>query len=634
MLKQSDLQPALSTKSNSHQPVNLKSRNRILSTIPYLYIEDPDNSSYICFIKIHYNVSKTLFLWLMLVSVTGYGDTTSVKWKVTATCPVIQNLPDTLVTCDSFIQLNPALGNTGGVELIDTIWTPSTGLSDANIIDPIVTVNGAQLYKLTIHALKDSNLVVNGDFSAGNSGFSSGYILGTGGSFGLLSNPGEYVVANNPSSTHNLFASFGDHTSGNGMMLVVNGASIPNVNIWCQTIPVQQNTLYDFSAWVASATANNPAILQFSINGTLLNTPFSVPATLSLWTQFHASWYSGNATTATICIANQNTASDGNDFALDDIAFKELCIVSDSVYIKDGAIKAIFSAPDTVCNGATINFSGSSAGSSTTHYWDFGDSSTSNSITTTHTFLNPGLYTVTYAVSSGMCSDTTHHNIFVKSSAHYIRTAEICPGDSIFFGLNYISDTGTFHHNFNSAGGCDSNVTLTVKFKELPVADFTYVSELNQPVKFTNTSINASKYFWAFGDATSSTEVHPEHSYKETGTYQVCLTAWSLSGCMDITCKKVYVEVVYVADVPTAFSPNNDGKNDVLFVKGNGIVKMLFRIYNRWGQMIFESKELTHGWDGTYKGQPVDMETIAYTLQVTFGNGETLNKQGNITVIR
>jgi gliding motility-associated-like protein len=87
-------------------------------------------------------------------------------------------------------------------------------------------------------------------------------------------------------------------------------------------------------------------------------------------------------------------------------------------------------------------------------------------------------------------------------------------------------------------------------------------------------------------------------------------------------------------DVPNAFTPNGDGKNDKVFVRGFGIAQMNFRIYNRWGQLVFESASQSYGWDGRYKGELQPMDAYAYTLIVQYGDGTVVNKKGDITLIR
>jgi gliding motility-associated-like protein len=87
-------------------------------------------------------------------------------------------------------------------------------------------------------------------------------------------------------------------------------------------------------------------------------------------------------------------------------------------------------------------------------------------------------------------------------------------------------------------------------------------------------------------------------------------------------------------DVPNAFTPGKFGRNSIVKVEGFGIAKMSWRIYNRWGQLVFETGDSRMGWDGTFKGQLQPMEVYAYTLDVLFSDGTKTRKTGDITLIR
>jgi hypothetical protein len=160
-----------------------------------------------------------------------------------------------------------------------------------------------------------ANLVVNGDFEAGNTGFSSDYTLHV-----PTVNQAEYSITTNPNLVHPLFSSFGDHTSGSGNMMVVNGSSDTTDRVWFEDgLTVLANTTYYFSTWIASAHPASPAQLAFSINGSQIGAVFNASATTGVWQQFFATWNSGAATSADVALVNQNPAFGGNDFALDDI---------------------------------------------------------------------------------------------------------------------------------------------------------------------------------------------------------------------------------------------------------------------------------------------------------------------------
>jgi gliding motility-associated-like protein len=167
-----------------------------------------------------------------------------------------------------------------------------------------------------------TNLVANGNFSAGNTSFSSAYSYCN--SSNCLYPQSKYAIGVNANAFHNLFAGK-DHTTGTGNFMIVNGSGTPNTSTWCQTITVSPNSTYRFSTWVCSVHPSSPAKLQFWANGVLLGPVFNAPSSTNNWVNFSASWNSGTNTTINICIKNQNTNPAGNDFGLDDIVFQKCC---------------------------------------------------------------------------------------------------------------------------------------------------------------------------------------------------------------------------------------------------------------------------------------------------------------------
>jgi gliding motility-associated-like protein len=92
--------------------------------------------------------------------------------------------------------------------------------------------------------------------------------------------------------------------------------------------------------------------------------------------------------------------------------------------------------------------------------------------------------------------------------------------------------------------------------------------------------------------------------------------------------------VVPALDVPNAFTPNSNDVNSKIFVRGFGIAKMRFTIWNRWGQKVFETGNRFEGWDGRVKGVVQPMDVYAYTLDVEFFDGTKTTRKGDITLIR
>jgi gliding motility-associated-like protein len=483
--------------------------------------------------------------------------------QLNAQCNIsIINLPDTILACkNTTVQLNPGVYTTTGVPYyVDTTWSPAAGLSNPNILNPIVNVGTTSSnYVLTVQAVTPTNLIPNGDFSQGNTIFSSSYIYGTGGTYGLLSLEGQFAIASNPNSTHVNFANFGDHTTGTGQMMVVNGAGVANVNIWCQTINVNPNTYYDFSAWGATCVASNPAVLQFSINGTLIGTALSLPITTGLWTQFHATWFSGSATSITICITDQATATSGNDFAIDDISFREICNVSDSVYIKAvNLTPTIQTIKQFGCDEDTIQFvANNGIGNIPYSYlWSFGDGYYSNSKDTSHIYTVQGIYNVKLITELSGCKDSTTvtintlHPLDAKFSiadtfcVNEVVTAidnSVISGPTVYDwqwgdGTNSVSNT----HVYAASGsytitlvitdtiGCADSVSHTIYVLDAPVVSFTSEDTIcvGDPIFFhDSTNAFTQSIQWDFNDGKILSDIHnPLHNYDAAGTYNVVLT--------------------------------------------------------------------------------------------------------------
>ena len=167
---------------------------------------------------------------------------------------------------------------------------------------------------IAAHAQADP-IIQNAGFELGNTGFTSGYAYSSD-----LVPEGTYYIdsgseAHNPYWTQNVTAH-----SGNEFM-IVNGDPTAGVTVYDQkNIAVAPNTQYYFSAWVTALSTPSPAILQFSINGAAINSPLTISPDVGLWQELYVPWFSESAETAEVSLLNENTALQGNDFGLDDLA--------------------------------------------------------------------------------------------------------------------------------------------------------------------------------------------------------------------------------------------------------------------------------------------------------------------------
>ncbi len=177
----------------------------------------------------------------------------------------------------------------------------------------------------TILVAPSQNLIVNGHFDQGNIGFTSTYSLGR-----TDQGEGTFDVVNDPHGSHSGGATFNDHTSGVGLMLVANGSPNTNEIIWSQIIPVEEGKFYSFSGWGATwgnwgnGFDPNPAVVIIEVNGVTLGKPIQLPAQNGLWSNFKSHWSAGNTNRAHIQVRLATTAFLGNDVAFDDFLFVPL----------------------------------------------------------------------------------------------------------------------------------------------------------------------------------------------------------------------------------------------------------------------------------------------------------------------
>ncbi len=173
-----------------------------------------------------------------------------------------------------------------------------------------------------------ANLIYNGDFEAGNTGFSSDYTYGNvqyGGPYG------SYWIGSSPAAAPGAWVdwmNFGDHTTGHGLMLIANGpafAEFQPLDIWSQTVAVVPDSNYTFNFWVATLSNDlpAPAQIQADVNGVSLGFTLGLPGVGAggHWVTAGGEWFSGSATSAKLSIVDAYSAEQWNDFVVDDISF-------------------------------------------------------------------------------------------------------------------------------------------------------------------------------------------------------------------------------------------------------------------------------------------------------------------------
>lgn len=295
-------------------------------------------------------------------------------------------------------------------------------------------------------------------------------------------------------------------------------------------------------------------------------------------------------------------------------------------------------------------------------FWDLGDGRQSNDVTPDLVYEQAGQYTLTLNVSNNNgCDDQMSMDITVLPSPTAVINGNdfLCAGDSLSLSGSggtilgwYIGDS-LLSMSSNITIDPDSSTSISLIVENNQSCRDTAVLDLfvQQPPNYTplnDTTIiigeelminlnagNGFFYSWSPDDWLSCLDC-PKPIIKPLRSTTYLINISDSLGCFSIS-DTFSVEVIeeFSLEVPQAFSPNGDGNNDVIYAKGWGLKELIaFKIYNRFGELVFEGNDFDEGWDGTYKGKDQMIETYIYTVEAVTYSGEILSRKGNITLIR
>lgn len=279
--------------------------------------------------------------------------------------------------------------------------------------------------------------------------------------------------------------------------------------------------------------------------------------------------------------------------------------IKDSAFVDFAPSPVIqFSADITQgCAPITVEFSDSSY---TTFddinfwQWNFGDGVTSTQQNVTHTFQNAGTYQVWLSLT----------------------TTQGCTANS-------------------------QSYPLTIYAFENPVASFsvnaTTVYLPNEYVICTNTSHGGVAYWWDFSDGYTTTQEDPRHLYSQMGNYEITLIVTNTYNCTDTA--SLTIDATSDIIFPNVFTPDplnsnggtysiSDYSNQVFFPYATGVEEFNMQVFNRWGELIFETNDIAIGWDGWYRGEPCQQDVYVYKATAIFTDGRTVEKKGDILILR
>ncbi len=335
---------------------------------------------------------------------------------------------------------------------------------------------------------------------------------------------------------------------------------------------------------------------------------------------------------------------------------------------------------DTCTAGPVVFLDQSTTGSCclTNWNWEFGDGDYTTEQNPSHEFSEPGFYDVRLAViDTNDCQD-----ILIQTLPYFPVPPLIvlapdnftgCQPATIFFnnlsdpidesyairwyfGDGHTSDQVSPSHTYESAGifsvdveitspsGCvvDTTYEELITIESSPVAGFSFSPEettVSQPeITFSDESIDAASIFWTFGDGHFSSIRNPIHTYNDTGYLAITQTVTHLNGCTDSLIRHVDIQPEVRFFLPNAFTPNNDSVNE--YYKGvgmfGGMQNFRFSIWNRWGELVFETTDPNEGWNGRKFNSGRDAPEGVYVVMVNYRGprGELQEHKGFVTLIR
>ncbi len=265
-------------------------------------------------------------------------------------------------------------------------------------------------------------------------------------------------------------------------------------------------------------------------------------------------------------------------------------IVNIPAIIEDGCGPLTVTFEDLINDSGTYNY-----------FWDFGDGVTSTLENPTHIFSQAGTYPISVSKTS----------------------SQGCTGQ-------------------NSGSSVVTVFPSPVAYGE----PSTFVTDITSPtIQFTDMSTGANSFRWDFSTIDFSTTANASYTYPDTGTYPVLLSVANQFGCESNYRFEIQVVNTGQITVPNAFTPDGNGgnggaydamslSNDVFYPRMGSVQSFNMTIFNRWGEMVFESKDVSVGWDGYYRDQIQAQDVYVWKIEAVFENGDQVSKVGSLTLLR
>lgn len=567
-----------------------------------------------------------------------------------------------------------ASSNTPGVSYS---WSPTVGLSNPNIANPMCTPQQNTLYTVTVtrnDGCQNSDAVQVNITPPPTSQFTIP-------PFGCVGKPVIVTYTGNANASAQFQWDFDGGT-------VTNGSGIgPLAVMWQQpgtytvVLTVAWGGCVSTTEMLQIQILDNPPVDagtdQSVCTGGMVDigTP-GQPGLAYSWTPANAVSDPANSLSSTIGI---NTGHSTIQVPLVLTATQQGCTSSDTVHVTVFAKPtAEFTVPPGMCfnvNSFSLQADGY-FGPSATFHWNFGPvgfpATSTQQSPQGFIFNTPGIHNVRLVVTDNGCvSDTfiAPIEVFPMPVADFtVDTTQGCEP----FGVQFVSLSNAVGSSLYHSWQFGNGATSTSAFPSLTYAAGTYNVSLQvttskgcshsrtrnayitaHPKPTAYFSLN-SHVFDIFGSNAIATNratgvtgsrfiFHPytevngmvaSFEYPDTGTFVVTQIVSTQHGCLDTLETSLRVKPVFTLYIPEGFTPNNDGLNEVWIPQGEGVMTYNLKVFNRWNQQIFESNELNYGWDGRFFGSDVPLGVYTYRIRVYDILGEPHNYFGTFTLFR
>ena len=599
--------------------------------------------------SINFTTSNTYTVTLTVTNAGGSNSTT--QTVVVEAEPIVTVTPNPVTICSGASQTLQATGAS------TYVWSPSTSLSSTSgssvIASPTVNITYSVVGLSASGACDDTVAIpvtVSGLITASITATSNTICAGSSttlnGSGGAV-----YTWVPDPSlSCINCQSPVANPTVTTTYSLSVSSGPSCPTSTTSITITVTPSTIASVSATSSIVCSGNSTTLNASGGGTYSWTPASGLSCTNCQSPVASPTVT---TTYTLAVTNGSCPT---------------VTTAITITVTPATVAAVSSTQTSICNGQTVALLASGGG---TYSWNpISNLSCSNCSNPIASPTTSTVYTVT--VTNGTCPPATATvsitvNNCVPPVASFVASQNVfCTGDCIDFSSTstgnpsaiswqfiggsanpsaatsnsvtvcfYTPGTYTVQLNVTNSSGSDIE-TQTIFVAPLPVANI--FPSVDTIAYGTSTVLAASSgdslYSWSPGSSVACPTCSLATVTPTNNTWYYC-TQTNEYGCSATDSALVLVDIV-CGDifVPTAFSPNNDYNNDVLKVRGNCLVSMVFIVFDRWGEKVFESENPNIGWDGTFRSKPMDTGVFFYHLTAKTADGKTHELKGDVTLIR